>query len=74
MNSKKSKTIIQVIKMMSAFAAYRSAGCTARVNGKKIWALANLLCAALLATHLNRAYLLGEINMYQYVLFKRNLR
>lgn len=54
MNRKKLEKIIQVIKMMPAFAAYRNVGCTACVNGKKIWALANPLCAALLEIHLNR--------------------
>lgn len=54
MNRKKLEKIIQVIKMMPAFAAYRNVGYTACVNGKKIWALANPLCAALLETHLNR--------------------
>lgn len=40
--------------MMPAFAAYRNLGCTACVNGKKIWALANPLYPALLETHLNK--------------------
>lgn len=44
MSSKKLDKRIQVIKMMPAFAAYRNVGCTACVNGKKIWALANPLC------------------------------
>lgn len=54
MNSKESKAIIQDIKMMPAFAAYRNLGCTACVNGKKIWVLANPLYPALLETLLNR--------------------
>lgn len=51
MNSKQLHILIQGIKMMPA----KNVGCTACVNGKKIWALAHLcvLCA-LLETHSNR--------------------
>lgn len=49
MNSKQLNILIQGIKMMPA----KNVGCTAHVNGKKIWALAHL-CTALLKTHSNR--------------------
>lgn len=54
MASKKLNKRIQVIKMMPAFAkASRNVGCTANINGKKIWVLANPLCTAFLKTHPN---------------------